>query len=276
MLGSKWKHLGELKNNAMENTSNITVDSDLCGEDGWTIVKKQRVNILIPRLPSTEQSSVPDLEQGQLRGSLSCNMTNNPSELPLEKPLKANFIEGNDGSLSLSSKSNTQSSAKVHSPVDNAVAILNSRKPVLRRLALEDQVGASRSFSGKTENHLKFRKTSPKLVRTFMQPELSVICTPSITIKYFNKKTRASNLERNIISAGGLGKWLSSLGLEQFEGILRAKNVNKFQLVDLSMKKLKDMGAHAVGPRRKLIHAIECVCHPYSFEPFKKFQSQLR
>ncbi|KAK9921542.1 hypothetical protein M0R45_030047 [Rubus argutus] len=46
---------------------------------------------------------------------------------------------------------------------------------------------------------------------------------------------------------------------------LRARNLERsFRklLVNLNMKKLKDMGANAVGPRRKLMHAIDCFCQP--------------
>ncbi|KAK9289733.1 hypothetical protein L1049_007892 [Liquidambar formosana] len=81
-----------------------------------------------------------------------------------------------------------------------------------------------------------------------------------------NQGLRASNLERKIRRAGGLSRWLVSLGLEQFVRIFRGKSVNKFQLVNLTMKKLKDMGADAVGPRRKLMHAIDCLCQPYCFK----------
>ncbi|XP_043691560.1 uncharacterized protein LOC122642194 [Telopea speciosissima] len=80
-----------------------------------------------------------------------------------------------------------------------------------------------------------------------------------------NRRMRALNLERKLESAGGLSKWLVMQGLGQFVQIFRRKNVNKFQLVNLTMSKLKDMGADAVGPRRKLIHALDCLCQPYQF-----------
>ncbi|CAI9273078.1 unnamed protein product [Lactuca saligna] len=74
-----------------------------------------------------------------------------------------------------------------------------------------------------------------------------------------NTKMRALNLERKLKRAGGLNSWLVSLGLGQFVKIFRCKRVGKMQLVNLTMKKLKDMGAVAVGPRRKLMHAIDCL-----------------
>ncbi|CAL1372333.1 unnamed protein product [Linum trigynum] len=80
-----------------------------------------------------------------------------------------------------------------------------------------------------------------------------------------NQTLRASLVERKIEKAGGLSNWLASLGLGQFVRIFRDRSVGKFQLVNLTMKKLKDMGADAVGPRRKLMHAIDCICQPYCF-----------
>jgi hypothetical protein len=80
-----------------------------------------------------------------------------------------------------------------------------------------------------------------------------------------NQRLRASLLEKKLQKAGGLSRWLASIGLRQFVRIFQEKSFSKFQLVNLSMKKLKDMGADAVGPRRKLIHAIDCICQPHCF-----------
>lgn len=75
-----------------------------------------------------------------------------------------------------------------------------------------------------------------------------------------NQKMRAANLERKLEKAGGLSRWLMSLGLGQFVQMFRMRNVDdKFQLLNLNMGKLKEMGAIAVGPRRKLMHAIDCL-----------------
>ncbi|KAI3961737.1 hypothetical protein MKW92_024756 [Papaver armeniacum] len=75
-----------------------------------------------------------------------------------------------------------------------------------------------------------------------------------------NQKMRAANLERKLEKAGGLSRWLMSLGLGQFVQMFRMRNMDdKFQLLNLNMGKLKEMGAIAVGPRRKLMHAIDCL-----------------
>ncbi|XP_010464917.1 PREDICTED: mediator of DNA damage checkpoint protein 1-like [Camelina sativa] len=79
-----------------------------------------------------------------------------------------------------------------------------------------------------------------------------------------NEKLRVLNLEKKVEKAGGLNQWVGSIGLgREFERMLRGQRMNKFQMANLTMEKLKQMGALAVGPRRKLIHAICCVYHPH-------------
>ncbi|MFS7990983.1 hypothetical protein Hanom_Chr12g01065431 [Helianthus anomalus] len=48
-----------------------------------------------------------------------------------------------------------------------------------------------------------------------------------------NLKMRALNLERKLKRAGGLDRWLVSIGLGQFVKIFRCKCVSKVQLVNL-------------------------------------------
>ncbi|KAI3724523.1 hypothetical protein L2E82_36306 [Cichorium intybus] len=91
------------------------------------------------------------------------------------------------------------------------------------------------------KSHIKPRKYCGNLVNGHMM---------------VNTKMRALNLERKLKRAGGLDSWLVSLGVGQFVNIFKCKRVGKLQLVNLTMKKLKDMGVLAVGPRRKLMHAI--------------------
>ncbi|KAL2900851.1 Protein VTS1 [Bienertia sinuspersici] len=249
MVELKRKHMAAVGSNnnnyVLENSSNIMADSDLRGEDGWIIVKKQRVNILIPRLPTIAQCN---LEQDQPYGNMSSNFTKT-QELEQEKSLKAQFTERND-----------------EDNEDDAVPILKRQSPDVGRMTAEDQTENSRAFPERTKNFVKFQKASPKLVRPLMHSRLYGVCHLPTSNMNLNKKMRAWNLKRNISKAGGLCSWLSSLGLEQFLVILGAKIDNKFYLANLSMKKLKNMGAHAVGPRRKLIHAIECVCQPHCYE----------
>ena len=73
---------------------------------------------------------------------------------------------------------------------------------------------------------------------------------------------RASNLDRKLQRDGGLSHWLGSLGIDQLVKIFQGRSVNQFQLVNLTMKELKDMDADAVGLGRKLMQAIDCLCQP--------------
>ncbi|KAJ4969838.1 hypothetical protein NE237_002937 [Protea cynaroides] len=111
---------------------------------------------------------------------------------------------------------------------------------------------------------------APNFSESIKQPYLPLnVCHNSVGClvrgSLQHRRMRALNLERKLQRAGGLSKWLVSQGLGQFVQIFQRKNVNKFQLVNLTMNKLKDMGADAVGPRRKLIHALDCLCQPYHF-----------
>ncbi|TYH89235.1 hypothetical protein ES332_D01G244500v1 [Gossypium tomentosum] len=179
MVKSKQRQLG-LKHSNKKNarggrlgTSYPNFELDLLGEDGWVVVKKQRVTILIPPLPSSKKSKMANQGPGQLQGQKKEDVQKSPKSTPLAHKM---------GSMLL------------------------------------------------------------------------------------NRRLRVSNLERKLQQAGGLTRWLKSLGLDQFVRIFQAKSINKFQLVNLNMQKLKDMGADAVGPRRKLIHAIDCVCQPLCFK----------
>ncbi|WOK95672.1 hypothetical protein Cni_G04379 [Canna indica] len=97
-------------------------------------------------------------------------------------------------------------------------------------------------------------------------PSKKIGGTPRVPIgalNFVNRRLRASNLERKLQLLGGLRTWLLSQGLGQFIRIFEREKVGIYQLVNLTMGKLKDMGADAVGPRRKLIHAVECLSKPY-------------
>ncbi|EPS68124.1 hypothetical protein M569_06654, partial [Genlisea aurea] len=80
-------------------------------------------------------------------------------------------------------------------------------------------------------------------------------------------RMRASLVEKKVEMAGGMEKWLVSMGLTCFVKALERRKLNKFELARLDVKKVKEMmmGNVAVGPRRKLIHAIGCLSQPPCF-----------
>jgi hypothetical protein len=47
---------------------------------------------------------------------------------------------------------------------------------------------------------------------------------------------------------------------------LDSENLGMYQLLSLTMNRLKEMGLVAVGPQRKLIHAIDNLSQPHHFE----------
>ncbi|CAA6673137.1 unnamed protein product [Spirodela intermedia] len=63
-----------------------------------------------------------------------------------------------------------------------------------------------------------------------------------------NQRMKAVNLERRLERLGGLKRYLESLRLSRFVRLIEKEQLDKFQLVGLTMGKLKEMGADAVGP----------------------------
>jgi class 3 adenylate cyclase len=53
-----------------------------------------------------------------------------------------------------------------------------------------------------------------------------------------------------------LGRWLRSLGLEQYEAAFRENEIDNTLLPTLTAEDLKDLGVDIVGHRRKLLNAI--------------------
>ncbi|PKA61228.1 hypothetical protein AXF42_Ash006125 [Apostasia shenzhenica] len=138
--------------------------------------------------------------------------------------------------------------------------------------AKQQRAGESSISKKIKENRLsKIRNNKSSLVPDHSNHviEMSMLCKSQFNVQNIgvvnvvNRRIKAKNLERKLQSLGGLRKWLASLGLEWFAVVLEMKNLNQYQLVNLTMSKLKDMGIKAVGPRRKLIHAIDILCRPY-------------
>lgn len=217
------------------------------GEESWVIVKKQIVRILIPPLPANKHSTTPD--SGPIQGrAIPIKTTNTQPEYPTETHLHS--VDDREKSVSLAPNKGFPTARRSPRP--------NQTLSKLRRK--DFWVGTKRAHQ--VEN-IGFRKT----LGVWSGSRVSKRPLNFIGLDAFvNHRMRASNLDRKLQRAGGLSRWLASLGLHQFVEIFQGKNVNKFQLVNLTMKKLKDMGADAVGPRRKLMHAIDCLCQPYCFE----------
>ena len=227
-------------------------DVAFASADGWMVVKKQRITILIPPLPATQQFTVPNAEESQPQASLR-NTINAQSECSDKTYSQKHSVSQREKSWSLAPDSAIPTAKMAHPPrptplfpkLSNPRRSISYDNPQISNIRDQKSVGL---FSA-----MKVRK--PALIFGDRKPLL-------------NRRMRTINIEKRLQRAGGLSSWLVSLGLERFVKIFRQKNVSKFQLANLTMKKLKDMGADAVGPRRKLMHAIDCLCQPYCFERF--------
>ncbi|KAL3628117.1 hypothetical protein CASFOL_027163 [Castilleja foliolosa] len=206
MVKQKQRHTHHVPSKKPQNKGSVNPPD----EEDWTLVKKQKITILIPPLPNEAVCSMPSVGEGKLQDNL--RNTNSQSPKSLHEAQK---------SKSLSTKRD------IHPP------ILHSSKPLRR-------YGEGRGDKG--------------------------IMLFSDNCGFLDRRMRASYLDKKLKNVGGLENWLVSLGLGHFVKIFRTRSVSKFQLANLTMKKLKDMGIVAVGPRRKLIHAIDCLCEPHCFQ----------
>lgn len=231
-------------------------DLDLLGDDSWVIVKKQRITILVPPLSAAKKLTTENPGPYQPQAT-TIKTAPNQVQPPIDICSIMPSIEEREKSMSLAPKQGIQFARKA--PAQEMPTLAKPPRIDLRTEAGKpDQVGTSKIYK-------RFGVSAASKV--IKRPRL--LHCPSIILDggmLLNQRLRASNLERKLQKAGGLSRWLASLGLGQFVRIFQRKSVNKFQLVNLTMKKLKDMGANAVGPRRKLIHAINCVCQPYGLE----------
>lgn len=217
-------------------------------KDSWIIVKKQKVTILVPPLPAPKQSAVHNAGESLLHVS-----TIEPTDTQLhqvEMHSEAHVVCDREVPKTLAPQLAIPTVAEV---VPQLISQFRRRLWQSERECLENRP-----------------------MRSFRSNRTSGVCSTSKITKLsiingnrgvmINKRIRAINLERKLESAGGLRSWLVSRGFDHFVNIFQSKSINKYQLANLTMEKLKEMGSHAVGPRRKLIHAIDCLCHPCCFD----------
>ncbi|MED6106209.1 hypothetical protein PIB30_002662 [Stylosanthes scabra] len=240
-------------------TSHSPDSDDLHVDDDWIIVKKQIVNILVPATPHSKVTltASPGPKDMHLMPPETATASNH-MQLPMETSIMHPSANEPDNTSLLTAPNEILGVKSGPPSIPKAASVKPPR--------VDNRIKSQNLYQGsllKSPKLLGLSNTSKviKQPRTLLAPR-----RPSNLIISLNQGLRASNLERKLERAGGLTQWLTSLGLGQFIRIFQGKCLNKYQLVNLTMKKLKDMGANAVGPRRKLIHAIDCVCQPYCFE----------
>ncbi|CAI9097518.1 OLC1v1033965C1 [Oldenlandia corymbosa var. corymbosa] len=229
----------------------VAQDADLHYENSWVVVKKQKVTILIPALPVTELLIVPP-DSGKHAPPVSLRSKTNLELECTDKLYSQNHsVSEHDKSISPVPESVLPTAKAVHPLHSHLVPKLSKqRRP-------------SVSSENPEINNVRVQHSMGTFKAIKMRKQALLIGDGQLTM---NARMRASNIERKLQRAGGLNNWLISIGLQRFVKLFQQRNVNKFQLANLTMKKLKDMGAQAVGPRRKLMHAIDCLCQPYCFE----------
>ncbi|KAK6942496.1 Sterile alpha motif domain [Dillenia turbinata] len=226
---------------------NFNDEGDMPGDDSWVVVKKQRVTIWIPPLPVGEEHTARTQKPSQPQA-----MPRKAAEgahLSNEKDIQKQPCDRPENPVKIATEKNCEIVAQVPSAQQGPKVAVLVKPP--HRPGLVNPDGGSIS---KSRKFLRYSSTSKRNWTAGLLPGPVGFPDGAMLI---NRRMQASNVERKLRLAGGLNNWLMSLGLDQFVRIFRGKKVHKFQLVNLTMKKLKDMGANAVGPRRKLMHAIE-------------------
>uniref|UniRef100_A0A7N0ZUT4 SAM domain-containing protein n=1 Tax=Kalanchoe fedtschenkoi TaxID=63787 RepID=A0A7N0ZUT4_KALFE len=221
-------------------------------EDDWVIVKKQRINILVPPVHATEQQAA-------------------SSGLCLGKIQQATPAKAAKRLLPLPNPRDELEHAEVGKPRPTSTHPITSSQlqKKLPSKELDLDIVKQPSIQVQTIPQIRDKSLTVEGTQKPMNRQRRLLTGSTDSTDggvFLNQLMRASNLDNKIRRAGGLSNWLASLGLHQFVGVFNRRRVDRFQLVNLSMKKLKDMGVKAVGPRRKLMHAIDCLCQPYCFE----------
>lgn len=259
MVKTKQRRTGKVPVKKSGTSSQCLTDSLNCDDpiedSDWIIVKKQRVTILVPAAPLNERSLTANQGPNHMH-LMSPEIASNHVQLPKETSTIHPSGNGHEKTTLLAVQKETRAERRAPPTLP--------KPTVLNPPSLDQRI--------ESENPHQVNILKPHNVgicdtsKVIKQPRTLLAHRMPSNLETLNKNLRASNLQRKLERAGGLSKWLTSLGLEQFVSIFHGKSISKYQLVNLTMKKLKDMGASAVGPRRKLIHAMDCVCQPYCFE----------
>ncbi|KAL5220655.1 hypothetical protein ABZP36_025368 [Zizania latifolia] len=249
----------------------VSIDP-LCPMDGidenddWVIVKKQRITIFIPP-PSHAAANWDDRPKkgsGQTclakknRGNCDAARKMHVKQM-ITKKAQEPLLEGMEvATISKKSQENVSESTS-HKDALMIREEISSQSPIAPIVKTDQTKHADHAaIQGQFHDSIDITRNS---FGNISKPEL-----PVFSSQVTNKIMRARLLERRVAGFGGLRNWLFTCGLGWFVDILDSKKLGMYQIVSLTMNQLKDMGLVAVGPRRKLIHAIESVCQPNQFE----------
>lgn len=223
------------------------VECGLEEEDDWVVVKKQKITILVPP-PSPLQPQRTSAEKTEPV------IVKRSSGVPNKR--RHRLAKDKHKELSTTS-------APFNGSEDDIGTTSQAQEPICNPLA---PIACPKKFKQpsltKVNDNVKSTVAHRKSIKF---PRL----LPSGAANVVNRRVRAVNLERKLKELGGLRRWLVSQGLDRFIKVFERENVGKYELVNLTMSMLKDMGTDAVGPRRKLIHAIDGLCQPDCFKALR-------
>ncbi|CAO2206582.1 unnamed protein product [Urochloa humidicola] len=233
--------------------SRNSIDED----DDWVIIKKQRITVLIP--PPSPDAANPDSDKPTISSKHSsltqskrdwdAARKKHPKKLIAEKSKGFPPEDGNTEKAQVDHSENT-----VQKDAPRMVGDIRPQSRAAPVVKSEWTEGGCDTVEG------LFHQGNGKVTNSsgiVDNPRMPMISSPVA-----NKIMQARLLERRVARFGGLRNWLFDCGLGWFVGILDSEKLGTYQLVSLTMTQLKEMGLVAVGPRRKLIHAIDSLYHP--------------
>lgn len=238
-------------------------------DDDWVIVKKQRITILVPPpspAAASPQAGMPKISSKQTsltrKSRRNCNgaRKKHPKQLTTEKS-QHSPLEGIEVDCNSEKAQANPSESMVHQDVPRMggeILSCSLAAPVVKSEWTEHTDHAVQGL---------FHEDTEKATSSFgniYRPRL-----PIISSHLTNKVMRARLLEKRVAGFGGLRNWLLTCGFGWFVEILDSEQLGMCQIVSLTMNQLKEMGLVAVGPRRKLIHAIDSLCRPYQPHQFE-------
>ncbi|TVU06394.1 hypothetical protein EJB05_49606, partial [Eragrostis curvula] len=231
-------------------------------DDDWVIVKKQRISILIPP-PSPDasntQQDMPKVSTKQCNLTRSSKRNGDAARKKLPEQLTAKK----------SQDSPAEDDSTEKALVNHSESIVDKGIPRMKVEVLPHSLAAPFAKSELTKGVDKavqglFPQDTGKATSSVRSMDKSRM--PVVSSNVANKIMRARLLERRVAGLDGLKNWLFDHGLGWFIDILDSEKLGMYQLVSLTMNQLKEMGLVAVGPRRKLIHAIDSLSRPHQSE----------
>ncbi|KAG6604312.1 hypothetical protein SDJN03_04921, partial [Cucurbita argyrosperma subsp. sororia] len=179
----------------LSGSSNSDIDLDLHGDDSWVVVKKQKVTILVPPTSIVTKSSSPNAGQSQLQ-PITQKVSNCQAGALEETCQESPAVVLPSISKTVKQSVAAHCNSTVKEPLKQAVTPNPDEACNSRPCKVSGLLNSAKSMKQPTHLHCP-----------------GGFLTGSTLL---NQRLRALNLERKLQKAGGLSRWLESLGLNQF------------------------------------------------------------